>query len=107
MSRGLPRLLIALVLLCLGHDVAAAQTGGATAPLSGVVTDQNDAVVPGVTVVVRNNATGVSLPPVTTNHAGLFSVAALAGCRRSRTSSMLSAHRDYRPSTSSCGRSVT
>jgi hypothetical protein len=77
MSRGLPRLLIALVLLCLGHDVAAAQTGGATAPLSGVVTDQNDAVVPGVTVVVKNNATGVSLPPVTTNHAGLFSVAAL------------------------------
>src|SRR5262245_16048838 len=77
MSRGLPSLLIALVLLCLGDDVASAQTGGATAPLSGVVTDQNNAVVPGVTVVVKNNATGVSLPPVTTNHAGLFSVAAL------------------------------
>ena len=77
MSRGLPRLLIALVLLCLIAAAASAQTGGATAPLSGVALDQNGAVVPGVTVVVRNNATGVTLPPVTTNHAGLFSVAAL------------------------------
>ena len=77
MSRGLPRLLIALALLCLIAAAASAQTGGATAPLSGVALDQNGAVVPGVTVVVRNNATGVSLPPVTTNHAGLFSVAAL------------------------------
>ena len=77
MSRGLPRLLIALALLCLIAAAASAQTGGATAPLLGVVLDQTGAVVPGVTVVVRNNATGVTLPPVTTNHAGLFSVAAL------------------------------
>jgi len=77
MSRRLPRLLIALVLLGLTRGVAAAQTGAATAPLSGVVIDQQDAVLAGVTVVVRNNATGVSLAPVATNRTGLFTVAAL------------------------------
>jgi hypothetical protein len=77
MSRGLPRLLIALVLLGLVRGVAAAQTGGSTAPLSGLVIDQHEAVVPGVTVVVTNNAIGVSFAPVATNSDGLFSVAAL------------------------------
>jgi hypothetical protein len=77
MSRGLPRLLIALVLLCLARGVAGAQTGGSTAPLSGLVIDQHEAVVPGVTVVVTNNAIGVSFAPVATNSDGLFSVAAL------------------------------
>jgi len=73
----LPSLLVALVSFTLTHGVAAAQTGAATAPLSGIVIDQQDGVVPGVTVVVKNNATGVSLAPVVTNRAGLFSVAAL------------------------------
>ena len=77
MSCPLPRLLITLISLALPHGIAAAQTGAATAPLSGIVIDQLDAVVPGVTVVVRNTATGVSLAPVTTNQTGLFAVAAL------------------------------
>jgi hypothetical protein len=77
MSRGLSRLLVAVVVSGLARGIAAAQTGGGTAPLSGQVTDPNDAVVPGVTVVVRNQATGVSLAPVVTNREGIFSVAAL------------------------------
>jgi hypothetical protein len=77
MSRGLTGLLIALVLIDLTRGVAAAQTGAATAPLTGIVIDGQDAVLAGVTVVVRNNATGVSLAPVVTNRAGLFSVASL------------------------------
>ena len=77
MRHRLPRVLIALLSLGLTPCIAAAQTGAATAPLSGIVIDQLDAVVPGVTVVVRNTATGVSLAPVTTNRTGLFTVAAL------------------------------
>jgi carboxypeptidase family protein/TonB-dependent receptor-like protein len=77
MRRGLPRRLVALLLLCLSGRLAAAQTGGSTAPLSGVVIDEQSAVIPGVTVVVKSNATGVSLGPVVSNRAGLFAVAAL------------------------------
>jgi hypothetical protein len=77
MGRCLPGPLITLVLCGLTCGVAAAQTGGATAPLSGAVIDQQDAVVPGVTVVVKNNATGVVFAPVVTNSAGLFAVPAL------------------------------
>ena len=77
MSRGLPRLLIALVSVGLMRGVAVAQTGGGTAPLSGIVIDQQDAVLAGVTVIVKNNATGVSLAPGVTNRIGLFAVAAL------------------------------
>jgi hypothetical protein len=77
MSRSLPRVFATLLALGLAPGVSSAQTGGSTAALSGVVVDQNDGVVPGVTVVVRNNATGVSLAPVVTNRAGLFLVAAL------------------------------
>src|SRR5262249_33513286 len=77
MSRRLLRLLIAFVSLGFAHGTAAAQTGGATAPLPGVVVDQTDPLVPAVTGVVRNNTTGGTLAPVLTNRAGLFSVAAL------------------------------
>jgi len=77
MSRGLCRLLTTLVLVGASAGIASAQTGAATASLSGVVLDQQNAVVAGVTVVVKNNATGVRFAPVVTNRAGLFSVAAL------------------------------
>ena len=77
MSRCPLRLLIALVCVGLAESVAAGQTGGATAPLSGVVVDDHNAAVPGVTVLVKNNATGVSLTPVVTNGVGLFSVPGL------------------------------
>src|SRR5438132_1552670 len=83
MGRSLLRLLCvvlaSLALSALGAmmgGVASAQTGAA-APLSGLVVDKDGGVMPGVTVVVKNNATGAQLTPVVTNGAGVFSVPAL------------------------------
>jgi hypothetical protein len=70
-------LLVTLLVLPLLGRVALAQSGSATAPLSGVVTDKDGGVMPGVSITVKNNATGVTLPTVITNEVGLFSMAAL------------------------------
>jgi hypothetical protein len=56
---------------------AYAQTGSSTAALSGVVTDVSGAVVPGVSVVIKHNATGVVLTPIVTNNVGLFTAPSL------------------------------
>src|SRR5207244_8792402 len=53
------------------------QASSQTSSLSGVVVDKDGGVMPGVTVVVKNLGTGVALPTVVTNAAGVFSVAAL------------------------------
>jgi hypothetical protein len=50
--------------------------GGATAPLSGIVLDQNGAAVSGSIVTVKNNATGAEFN-VTTNNNGAYTVPAL------------------------------
>ena len=49
---------------------------GATAPLSGVVTDPSGAVVAGAAIVVKNNATSAESKAVTASN-GTFSVPAL------------------------------
>jgi hypothetical protein len=78
MSRSLFRLLCsAFALVSLTGTLALAQTGSAAAPISGVVIDKDGGVMPGVTVVVKNNGTGVSLPPAVTNADGVFTVASL------------------------------
>jgi hypothetical protein len=78
MNRSLLRLLFSAVALAsLMSTFAYAQSGSASAPLSGVVTDKDGGVMPGVTVVVKNNSTSASLAPVVTNSAGVFLVAAL------------------------------
>ena len=80
MKRSLLRLLVVVVAafaLSLIGSAAFAQSGSATAPLSGVVVDKDGGIMPGVTVVVKNTATGVSSPAVVTNEAGLFRIAAL------------------------------
>jgi hypothetical protein len=51
--------------------------GGASASLSGSVLDTDGGVVPGASVVVKNNATGVATTTIT-NTAGAFSVPALS-----------------------------
>ena len=51
-----------------------AQTG--TAVLSGTVTDTQDAVVPGATVIITNSATGIS-QTTTTNSVGEFNLVGL------------------------------
>src|SRR5262245_45924223 len=61
---------------------ALASAGGAsaqiaTATLAGVITDETGAAVPGVTVTVRNVATGTSRS-VTTGASGRYQVPALA-----------------------------
>src|SRR5262245_5020552 len=62
-----------LVTLCLAPQPAYSQ--GLTA-VSGVVTDQTLAVVPGVKVTITNSSTGFELPLIT-NEKGLYSAAQL------------------------------
>lgn len=61
------------VILSLAAPVHAFAQGGA---LSGIVVDSNGGVVPGVSVVVKNNATGTTFDSMT-NAEGLFSIPAL------------------------------
>jgi Carboxypeptidase regulatory-like domain len=66
-------LVVALVLLSLATASLAYAQGGS---LSGVVVDTYGGIIPGVNVVVKNNATGTTFESVT-NAEGLFSVPAL------------------------------
>jgi len=68
------RLMVCLAVLVMATTPAFGQGSGST--LSGVVTDSGGGVIPGATVVVKNNATNVS-QTVVTNAAGAFSVPAL------------------------------
>jgi hypothetical protein len=68
--RGL--LMIAFAFLCPG--VASAQTGAAS--LTGIITDQTGAVVPGATVTATNQATNVEYTAIS-NDAGNYTVASL------------------------------
>jgi hypothetical protein len=56
--------------------LASAQSASTKSSLSGIVVDSGGGVIPGATVVVKNNATGVAINTVT-NSAGAFSVPAL------------------------------
>jgi Carboxypeptidase regulatory-like domain/TonB-dependent Receptor Plug Domain len=63
---------LTILLACSGS--AHAQGGGTS--LSGVAVDSGGGIIPGATVAVKNNATGVALETVT-NSSGAFSVPAL------------------------------
>ncbi len=77
MSRAVLRTVIcALVAIAAFVSPAPAFAQGTAASLSGVVTDTAGGVVPGATVVVKNQATNVSSESVT-NSSGAFSVPAL------------------------------
>jgi hypothetical protein len=75
MKRSLIRSTVALCLLALASAPAFGQ-GTATSSISGTVVDSGGGVIPGATVVVKNNATGGTFT-VVTNAAGAFSVPAL------------------------------
>jgi hypothetical protein len=64
--------------LCAGvaTPFAYAQGASTTSSIQGVVVDKDGGAIPGATVVVKNNATGVS-QTVTTNTEGAYSVPAL------------------------------
>ena len=66
----------ALLVLVFGSAAAWAQTGGSTSTLTGSVVDSEGGVIPGATVDVKNNATGV-VNSVVTNTSGVFSVPGL------------------------------
>jgi hypothetical protein len=65
-----------VLFMALASSLASAQTG-TTASLGGVVVDDAGGVIPGATVMIKNEATGVSLAPIVTNAAGVFSLPAL------------------------------
>ncbi|HEY0874290.1 MAG TPA: TonB-dependent receptor [Vicinamibacterales bacterium] len=66
----------AICILLLGVAGARAQTGSNTATLTGSVVDSGGGVIPGATVEVKNDATGV-VESVVTNASGVFSVPGL------------------------------
>ena len=68
--------LSALLLVALFDAPAFAQGSTTTATLSGVIQDSSGAVLPGVTVVVKNVRTGVTIETIS-NSTGTFSVPAL------------------------------
>jgi hypothetical protein len=76
---GLTSVCIAAVLaaaVSIGATAAYAQGGGATSALSGTVIDTSGAVIPGATVVVKNNATAGEYHAVSSEN-GTFTVPAL------------------------------
>jgi hypothetical protein len=73
MRRGAFGLTCLLMILSFVTATRAVAQGGS---LSGVVVDPNGGVIPGVTVLVKNNGTGTAFES-TTNAEGLFSVPAL------------------------------
>jgi Carboxypeptidase regulatory-like domain/TonB dependent receptor len=75
-GRTVLRALAAACLLLCATTAAWAQTGGSAATLTGSVVDNDGGVIPGATVEVKNNATGV-VESVVTNASGVFSVPGL------------------------------
>lgn len=67
---------LAVALLMALSSLAHAQGGGSTSALSGVVTDESGAVLPGANIVVKNNATSATFNAVTSDQ-GTFTVPAL------------------------------
>ena len=76
MKHSLQRLFAALVLLTTVAPGAFAQ-GGTNSSMTGVVVDRDGGVIPGATVVVKNEATNVALTAVTAPN-GTFMIPALA-----------------------------
>src|SRR5262245_46392378 len=70
------RLVLFFCLACLVSTMAFAQGGSAKSSLSGVVVDAGGGVIPGATVTVKNDATGV-VASTTTNTAGVFNLPAI------------------------------
>src|SRR3981189_3096738 len=66
-SRVLRIVFLSIVLGCVGPAFSQSSTGS----ISGTVTDQNNAVVPGATVFGKNTATGF-VRSVVTNSSGLY-----------------------------------
>jgi hypothetical protein len=75
MRHSLTRLVLAFV-FALVPAIAQAQGASAGSSITGVVVDTAGGVVPGASVTVKNNATGVTFEAVT-NTAGTFAIPTL------------------------------
>ena len=76
MKARLSRWLPAALMLLLIASPAFAQGGGATTTLTGIVADPSGGVIPGASVVVKNNGTATEFN-ATTNEQGSFTVPAI------------------------------
>ncbi|MBA4183627.1 MAG: carboxypeptidase regulatory-like domain-containing protein, partial [Acidobacteria bacterium] len=70
------KFLPAIMIMLFSVGAAFAQAQASTADLRGLVTDPNDAIVPGATVTAKNAATGITRT-VTTNDEGTYQIFAL------------------------------
>lgn len=75
-SKIAERFLMSAIITFFSVGAVLAQAQASTADLSGTVTDQTDAVVPGATITVRSPATNITRT-VTTNEEGRYQVFAL------------------------------
>ena len=75
MTARLVRVLLSALLL-FGVSANALAQSSAASSLSGVVTDTDGGTIPGATVIVKNNATGVSIEAVS-NSTGRFAFPSL------------------------------
>ena len=75
MTRSGLRSMLVLIFTMIGATLAAAQ-GSSRSSLAGVVVDADGGVLPGASVVITRDATGVTVQ-LTTNDAGVFSAPAL------------------------------
>lgn len=71
LSKGFSSFLTSCLVICLAGLAAIAQTGSAN--LAGTVQDENSAVIPGVNIVVKNDATAVERR-AETNDSGYFAI---------------------------------
>ena len=76
MNRSLVRLTWAAIFMVVVSTAAFAQGGGVTSSLSGTVVDAQGGVIPGASVAVKNNATGVEYTAVTAEQ-GSFTIPAI------------------------------
>src|SRR4029079_7954159 len=86
MFRYVQRLVALAMLVCVSSVPAFAQSS-ATTSLSGTVTDNGGGVIPGATVVVKNDATGVTYEAITWE-SGTFTGPALDAVTYSATVSL-------------------
>ena len=82
MRNSLRALLAAVLMIAMASATASAQGGSGLTIIAGTVTDASGAILPGASVVAKNNATTEELT-ATTNEQGQFTIPAVqAGTAR-------------------------
>ena len=87
MKEWVPRLLLLALLMAVAVGTGYAQGGGSSTSLTGTVSDQTGAIIPGAEVEAKNNATGAEGKAVTSEN-GTFSIPFLSPGTYSATVTM-------------------